>query len=341
MNRKRTIIAAANGILLLVLTALCTAGDSGIVVTPENLRERLTVSDNLRPGLPSSDGLVIDRKGYAFCYSEESEQAIWVQYRLTAAEVLDRVAKRKDDFREDPLVSTGSASLADYRDTGYDRGHLAPAADMAWSSDAMSESFYMSNMSPQKPGFNRGIWKKLEEKVRDYAVSHGAVYVVTGGVLKGNLPTIGDNRVSVPQFYYKVIMVYRQDRKQAIGFLLQNDSSSELLSSFAVTVDEVERVTGLDFFSRLPDDIENDIESRLDLSEWVTSAVSARTAESVRGSKTEEAEDGSELESGQGTYWLNTRSNVRHNDGCKYFRHTTKGRQCGPDEGKPCGICGG
>ena len=111
-----------------------------------------------------------------------------VAYELTAQEV-QGIVSRSDDFRADPEIITGSAALVDYRGSGYDRGHLAPAADMKWSEEAMSESFYMSNMSPQAPGFNRGIWKSLESRVRSWAVENGTVYVVTGGILSPGLPT--------------------------------------------------------------------------------------------------------------------------------------------------------
>ena len=103
---------------------------------------------------------IVNHLGYSLSYNEKNEQASWVAYELTADQVRGTV-KRKDSFRSDPLIKTGSASLSDYKGSGYDRGHLAPAADMKWSTTAMSESFFMSNMSPQLPGFNRGIWKKL------------------------------------------------------------------------------------------------------------------------------------------------------------------------------------
>ena len=122
--------------------------------------------------------VVIRHVGYTLSYNEIHEQANWVAYELTAEEVAGEV-ERKDAFRADPEVESGSAALADYRGSGYDRGHLAPVADMKWSAEAMAESFYMSNMSPQKPEFNRGIWKKLEMKVRGWATREEAVLIVT------------------------------------------------------------------------------------------------------------------------------------------------------------------
>ena len=113
-----------------------------------------------------------------------------------------RAAKRGDDFRPDPAVPTGSATPQDYTRSGYDRGHLAPAADMSFSVKTMSESFYMSNMSPQAPQFNRGIWSKLEKQVRHFATKEKRIVVVTGPILPVEKTiTIGANKVTVPQYF--------------------------------------------------------------------------------------------------------------------------------------------
>jgi endonuclease G len=188
---------------------------------------------------------------------------------------------RTNDFREDYKVTTGSASLSDFKGSGYDRGHLAPAGDMKWSSTAMSESFYMSNMSPQKPGFNRGIWKKLESSVRNWADDNGEIYVVTGPILNEQFSTIGYNGVSIPNYYYKVILDYKEPELKGIGFILLHEKSSSSLKSFAVSIDEVERRTGIDFYHLLPDEIENQIESTIDISKW-----SFRSSSSGSGSST-------------------------------------------------------
>jgi endonuclease G len=225
-------------------------------------------TDNLDRGLPCADLPIIEHTGYALAYSEAHEQAAWVAYHLTDGEVVLKVAKRTDDFRPDPAVSTGSATLADYRRSGYDRGHLAPAADMAWDAVVMSESFYFSNMSPQVPGFNRGIWKTLEEHVRDWAVAFGDVWVVTGPVLEDDLPVIGPNAVAVPRRYYKVLLHEDAGGAMAIGFLADNRKMKAPVASLAVCVDEVEAATGLDFFAALPDSVEDLVEARYEWSVW-------------------------------------------------------------------------
>ena len=219
------------------------------------------------PAHPPSDS-IIKHEGYALKYNEEHEQADWVAYQLTAKEVRGK-QKRTDNFREDPSVKTGSATLDDYRGSGYDRGHLIPAGDAKWSKQAMSDTFYLSNMSPQLPEFNRGIWKELEGKVRDWAVENEEIYVVTGPMLnQPPLARIGRNSVSVPVAYFKVLLDNREPGLKAIAFILPNQGSSKPLSVYAVTVDRAEEITGIDFFPDLPDEIENSLEAELNLREW-------------------------------------------------------------------------
>lgn len=176
--------------------------------------------------------------------SEEHEQPYWVYYQLELKEV-NGSAERTDDFREDPLVSSGSATLADYSGSGYDRGHLAPAADMKENETEMSESFFMSNMSPQKTEFNRYIWKYIEIRVREFCKKWGTLHVVTGPVLKDGLPTIGDNGVAVPEAFYKVI--HSETLDTTVAYLVPHERSYELPKSFEVSVDSVESVTGVRF----------------------------------------------------------------------------------------------
>ena len=208
----------------------------------------------------SSD--IVFHKAYSLKYNEEHEQAEWVRYILTKEHLLMKKVSRSNKFKADTLVRNGSATPNDYKHSGYDRGHLAPAADMSWSKATMEESFYMSNMSPQFPSFNRGVWKRLESKVRDWAKKYDSLYVVTGPVLKDNLKNIGINQVSVPEYFYKTLLVYTVTDKKAIGYILPNIKSSTVIDSFAVTVDSVESVTGINFFSTLPDSIESILESK-------------------------------------------------------------------------------
>ncbi|GAG11098.1 unnamed protein product [marine sediment metagenome] len=229
----------------------------------------LSCEDDL--GLPYYEpGSVILRyTGYVAKYNELHEQAEWVAYQLTDNEAVSKSVERTDDFRSDPSVATETASSRDYRGSGYDRGHLAPARDMRWSAEAMSDSFYYSNMSPQAPGFNRGKWKSLEFRVRKWATANEEVYVITGPVLTdGPFETIGENQVAVPKHFYKVILDFKEPEIKAIGFILPNEQISLPLSDFAVSIDQVEQTTGIDFFQLLPDGIEESIESTVTLPLW-------------------------------------------------------------------------
>lgn len=227
-------------------------------------------SDDVQPSTtgslePKSSGEIIKHTYYTLAYSEANEQAYWVYYVLTP-ELINGTQSRTDDFRADPLVSTGSAALADYSGSGYDRGHLCPAADMTLNKTSMSETFYLSNMSPQVPGFNRGKWSTLEDQVRKWALNFDGLDVATGPIFKDNLGSIGAENVIVPGYFYKVL--YSEKKMIMIGLILPNASSSKTLDQFVVPVDEIEKETGIDFFPGLPDDIENKLEGSVNTSGW-------------------------------------------------------------------------
>ena len=224
--------------------------------------------DNLSYGVPGAADTIVEREGYALGYIEKHEQPAWVQYVMTAEEVSRRAAKRGDDFRPDPEIPTGSATPQNYTRSGYDRGHLAPAADMSFSVKTMSESFFMSNMSPQAPQFNRGVWSRLEKQVRHFAKREKRIVVVTGPILPSEKTiTIGANRVTVPEYYYKVIYDTTPPEKM-IGFVLPNKGSKADLRTFAVTVDRVEELTGLDFFSTVPQTKQEQLERTISVESW-------------------------------------------------------------------------
>lgn len=218
----------------------------------------------------STTGLVVNRRYYSLSYNEDHEQAEWVAYVLKK-ELLDLPwQERSDEFLPDPAIKSGSATPDDYRNSGYDRGHLVPAADMAFSPEAMQETFYMSNISPQARNFNKGVWRELEELTRDWARKNKQLYVASGPVLsappKG---VIGANEVSIPAAYYKVLLDLTEPEVKAIAFIIPNEISYEPLFKFATSVDKVEALTQIDFFPELmPDDLENQIESDHNIDLW-------------------------------------------------------------------------
>lgn len=229
-----------------------------ILFTPNNLS-----AQELLPS--STTGQIIKHNYYTLSYSESHEQPEWVYYKLTP-NLINGSQSRTDNFRPDPKVATGSAQLNDYKGSGFDRGHLCAAADMKVNHTAMSETFFMSNMSPQHPSFNRGIWKKLEATVRNWAMLEGRIYVVTAGILTSNIGSIGAGKVTIPKYYYKVI--YASGTEKMVGFILPNQKGQGQLQDYVVTVDSVESMTGIDFFVDLNDDLENKLESQVDISAW-------------------------------------------------------------------------
>lgn len=209
----------------------------------------------------------VDHQAFQLEYAEEHEQARWVAYTLTKSKARGGY-QRSNNFHRDYKISTHSAHHSDYKGSGYDRGHLAPAGDMAWSAASMSRSFLYSNISPQRPGFNRGIWKRLESKVRAWALLYDSLYIATGPVLTSALPKIGPNQVSVPAYYYKAILHYNGYQARGIAFLLPARNSRLHLKSFALSIDSLEAITKIDFFPALPDRLEKEVEARLCKSCW-------------------------------------------------------------------------
>ncbi|MEL6191430.1 MAG: DNA/RNA non-specific endonuclease [Bacteroidota bacterium] len=226
---------------------------------------------------------VIHHTAMSLVYDEQHEQARWVAH-IVLPDIIKGNVGRSNDFRVDPLVKTGSATEVDYflkylqEDStfeydgfGYDRGHLAPSADFRWSEKALSESYFYSNMSPQLPELNRGIWAELEGVLRGYIIANPTteLYIVTGPVLHDSLPPIQRslNKVSIPEKYFKVIVDVHNQR--GIGFILPNKTSFYPLVSYSVPIDEVEKLTGINFFPKLDEELEEEIEEQHEPEEWL------------------------------------------------------------------------
>lgn len=191
---------------------------------------------------------ICHRNGYSLSYNEKYEQPNWVQYTITPQDLTCEVkAKRKNNFKKDNSVSTESATLKDYKGSGYDRGHLKASADESCDQQQMDETFLMSNMSPQDPGFNRGIWKKLESHVRNLVSTSDSVMVITGGDLSDSLEVIGDNRVGIPKFYFKVLYVFNDNNSDTIGYYLPNKKIEDDLNNYILNIEEIEHETEIIF----------------------------------------------------------------------------------------------
>jgi endonuclease G len=217
------------------------------------------------PFLNSKDSIAY-HTGYSVSYNQKFRQANWVAYCLTRNET-NSIFKRENKFVQDPLIK-GTDNGIDYEKSGYDRGHLAPAADMGFSKITMDESFYYSNMTPQVPGFNRGIWKQLEEQTRNWAIEYDSLYIVVGPIFSDSMKIIGPHQVAVPNSYYKVILDNHKGKEKTIGFVMKNEGSKNSLQSFVVALDSVEVLTGIDFFPILEDSLETKLESLVVLNTW-------------------------------------------------------------------------
>ena len=231
----------------------------------ENTATEAVVSGDFNFYPTSTTNVIYHRKGFSFSYSETHEQSEWVAYELTDKDMLATNYNRPY-FNQDPLVTSASADWRNFKNSGYDRGHLCPAGDRKSSKELYDETFFTSNIAPQIPSFNNGVWNRLEQKTRYWATKYNGLYVITGGVLKGELKTIGKEKVAVPNYFYKILMT--KDHSKMIGFLVPHEPSKAPLYSFVVTVDEIEKLTGIDFFLELEDTIENKLEAEVSYKKW-------------------------------------------------------------------------
>ena len=211
-----------------------------------------------------SNGCIVKHKSYIICFDEDLKFTRWASYILTDSMLRFPVCKRTDDFRPDDQVNN-SPQLIDYTNSGYDRGHLVNAQDMKFDSISESESFYLTNMAPQIPSFNRGIWLQLESKTREWTMVCKELYVITGGILSDSIKYIGDS-IPVPSCFYKII--YDRNKKRTIAFIINNTNHEDALKKFVVSIDQIEAETKIDFLYSLEDSIENRIESSIDTS-WL------------------------------------------------------------------------
>lgn len=213
---------------------------------------------------------ILKRTAYTVSYNSERKVPNWVAWELNRDRLVERES-RTDKFLPDPdLPESEAVTTDDYKRTGWDRGHMCPAADCRWHWRAMQESFYMTNICPQHHNLNSGDWKELEDACRRWAEQEGRIYIVCGPIFyKGKPRTIGrEHRVAVPDAFFKVVLCADSKQPRAIGFIYKNTAGNRKLDSYVNTVDQVERITGIDFFPALPDDVERRVEAKADLGEW-------------------------------------------------------------------------
>lgn len=286
MSKKRNRRSATVSALFVVVVALiwiagyylprpqCMSGTADTpVVLSEQTKEPIVLPGDERYALAQvTNGQaeqLIEHVGYTVSYNPQWRIPNWAAYLLTAEEVQGN-EERSNNFRPDPLVKSNPVVTQDYSKSGYDRGHMAPAADMKWSEQAMRESFYMTNICPQHHSNNAGDWKDLEEFVRDLAVQYDSIYVVCGPLVDDVHRTIGKERkIVVPGAFYKALMRRTSHGWTAIAFRMPNAPGNQPLMTYMLPVDSIEQEAGLDLFCALPDSIQQAIEADFSLYDWV------------------------------------------------------------------------
>ncbi|NNE25269.1 MAG: DNA/RNA non-specific endonuclease [Saprospiraceae bacterium] len=256
------------GILLLGFVKISSLLDSPSDKPSDNPATEL---DTFNVNPEGSSAILIKHNYFNLGYNEKNEQADWVAYKLTKKSIQVPNVPRAERFNPDYDVHSRSAYHRDYTRSGYTRGHLAPAGDMAFNELAMQESFLMSNISPQLSGFNGGIWRELEESVRDWAYDRGIIYITTGPIFYSNTPkSIGENKVAVPDAFYKAILDVNTPRQDAVAFIIPHAVSTEQLDAYMVPIDDLEALLGIDFFPHLyiDENEEHQLESQLDKKVW-------------------------------------------------------------------------
>jgi len=221
----------------------------------------------------SQSARIVEHTGFVLAYNTKYNNPDWVAWELTKEEVNTKSQKRSDKFVPDTkLPAANRVETTHYKNSGYDRGHMCPAADMKWSAKAMDDCFYMSNICPQHPKLNQRWWEHTEEACRRWAKREGAVYICCGPMYNPNTEGeyIGDKkmRIRVPEGFFKVVLSLKKGEEKAIGFLYSNNDLRQTMEDAATTVDEVEEMTGYDFFPELEDALEKRVESKCDLRAW-------------------------------------------------------------------------
>jgi len=232
---------------------------------PNHNKEVSTIDSGFLPS--STTSTIVLHDYYMLSYNEPYEQAEWVMYELKKSH-LTYDDRKRPYFIEDPKVKSKSADWRNYKNSGYDRGHLCPAGDRRFSEYAYNETFYTSNISPQRKDFNAGVWNRLEQQIRQWCKKYGDLYVITGGVLEKGLKEIGDEDVAIPNLFYKIVFRQNKNEIQVLAFLFPHKESTKSLDKFLVPIDILEAKTGIDFFQKQPEEIQLKLEKKVSKRGW-------------------------------------------------------------------------
>lgn len=220
------------------------------------------------PAVSSSDE-IIRHDAYVISYDSARRIPEWVAYELTSEETEGEEERNSRMFSMDPDYHGTQAMREDYSNSGWTKGHMAPAADFRWSPEVMDQTFYLTNVCPQDETLNANDWEYLERQVRRWAKEYGRVWVVTGPIVGNNgYGCIGERNVVIPDAFFKAVLACKGDNCTAIAFVMGNDDKRYFLADCAISIDDLERRTGLDFFPALDDAMETEAEKTFRLSDW-------------------------------------------------------------------------
>jgi endonuclease G len=264
-NKKAAVVIACLSSLLLLFNSYFLTEKTETPLPQETLSNRTEL-----PQLANNrKEQIINHEGFTVSYNSDYRIANWTAYELTAEEAKAGEVKRATRFFPDPEVKGVSATNDDYKHSGYDRGHLVPAGDMKWSEEGMRASFYFSNICPQNRALNSGLWHGIEKQCRTWAVKYGAIDIVTGPVIDDGMARLGENKVAIPDKFYKVVSSTAGGKARSIGFLVENRNyENRLLKEVAVPVDSIESVTGIRFFTSFPMRTQQEMKSVVDWGYW-------------------------------------------------------------------------
>lgn len=260
-----------SSILCVIIVSSCLSGPPTYVGASDRQkagRHGVNTDSEIRHdyALPALN--LIDYEGFVVSYDDKHLIPFWVAYTLTSDEVLSSGAPAKGAFQQDSHISFRQADYSDYKGSGWSRGHMAPAADFKWSTSAYLGTFVYTNCCPQNASLNNGSWNILENKVRRWAEIYKKIMVVTGPIKAEDSNTIGTHRVTVPNSFFKAVLVQTGDAYSAVGFTMKNSSEKQSLLDSCISINKLEELTGFDFFPFLEDSIEDDVEGMIDRTIW-------------------------------------------------------------------------
>lgn len=275
MKKGKKFIEAVLALIVVALGLRYTVGTEEKLQSAPLEAETVNVAASLPekleiPAITGADDHIVEHEAYTSSYNTTTLIPNWVAYELTEDEIEGETNRDDKIFQMDPDLSrTRQAMREDYSGSGWTKGHMTPAADARWSDDAVEETFYFTNICPQDETLNGGDWQYLEKQVRNWARRYGSAYVVSGPIIGENIyGTIGERHVTVPDAFFKVVLVNTGSAYHSIAFVMTNDDSRQFLRDCALSVNSLEEMTGIDFFPGLEDSIEDQVEAQLRFSDW-------------------------------------------------------------------------